>query len=68
MERFAYEMVRPFLKLPHPAYRVLSNELYVTAGQILQFGFTGVIELTQKRGFVFKCCRDYLANTKERLE
>lgn len=65
MEKFAYEMARPLLIVPHPAYRVLSNELYQKAGELLVKGFSGVVEFVQNRGYVFKCSRDYKVLSQE---
>lgn len=42
----------PVLIVPHPAYRCLTNDLYTKAGTMLATGFTGVVELLQKRGAV----------------
>jgi hypothetical protein len=43
---------RQLMILPHPAYRVLTNSLYEKAGALLLAGFTGIVELVQKKGFV----------------
>lgn len=42
----------PLLIVPHPAYRVVTNELYRQAGIFLSSGFEGVLELRQCRGAV----------------
>jgi len=34
----------PVLQLPHPAYRVVTNRLFKQAGELLQTGFSGVVE------------------------
>lgn len=40
---------RQWMKLPHPAYRVLTNSLYEAAGAMLEAGFIGIAELEQER-------------------
>lgn len=42
----------PLLLLPHPTYRVVTNALYERAGNILNEGFAGVVQLHQKKGSV----------------
>lgn len=43
---------QPLLILPHPTYRPVTNQLYQQAGQLINNGFQGIIELKQRRGFV----------------
>lgn len=43
---------RPFMIVPHPAYRCLTNELYRQAGELLAEGFIGTVEYSQLRGAV----------------
>lgn len=40
----------PTLMIPHPACRVLQNDLYRYAGRLLADGFTGRVRLDQERG------------------
>lgn len=40
----------PTLMIPHPACRVLQNDLYRYAGQLLAEGFLGRVRLDQERG------------------
>ena len=47
----------PLLIVPHPAYRVVTNELYKQAGSLLSTGFTGIVELKQGRGSVLTITR-----------
>lgn len=44
----------PHLILPHPAYRVVTNELFREAHSILLEGFEGKVKLTQKKGKVLR--------------
>ena len=39
----------PMLFLPHPAYRVVTNDLYQKAGRMISKGVTGVVELKQEK-------------------
>ena len=40
----------PVLQLPHPAYRLVTNELYEQAGSMIREGIWGIIKLQQGRG------------------
>jgi hypothetical protein len=40
----------PLLIIPHPAHRLVTNDLYRRAGELLVEGFEGVITLEQKKG------------------
>ncbi len=42
----------PLLCLPHPAYRFVTNELFLKAGLLLKSGFTGVVTLRQDKFFI----------------
>lgn len=42
----------PLLAVPHPAYRVVTNELYTQAGLILRTGLSERVALRQKRGHI----------------
>jgi hypothetical protein len=44
--------VVPLMVVPHPAYRLLTDDLYWEAGQILRAGLVGCRELRQERGEV----------------
>lgn len=44
----------PLLAIPHPAFRLLKNELYIRAGELLRDGFEGEIELRQGRESVLE--------------
>ncbi len=40
----------PVLVIPHPAFRVVTNDLFVSAGKMLNDGFSGRVEIRQARG------------------
>jgi hypothetical protein len=44
----------PLLLLPHPAYRLVSNDLFFKAGHLLSEGFSGIIELVQIKGSIIR--------------
>jgi hypothetical protein len=50
---FPYELT-PCMMLPHPAFRLLTNGLYVQARQILSEGWHGIVELKQLKGEICK--------------
>lgn len=43
---------KPVLAIPHPAFRVVTNQLFVTAAKTINDGFTGVVRLRQLKGEV----------------
>lgn len=42
----------PTLVLPHPTYRLLTNELYLRASNLLIAGFTETVKLSQRKGVI----------------
>ena len=44
----------PVLQLPHPAHRLVTNDLYVRAGQMVRDGFWGIICLKQGPGEILE--------------
>lgn len=44
--------LKPLLILPHPAHRLVTNDLYRVAGCLIVAGFEGVVEIAQKRKHV----------------
>ncbi len=40
--------VQPLLILPHPVYRLVTNNIYIEAGKLLEEGLSGVINKKEK--------------------
>lgn len=40
------------LILPHPAHRIVTNQLYEKAGLLLKRGFRGQVQIKQEKGYV----------------
>jgi hypothetical protein len=45
---------KPILAIPHPAFRVVTNQLFITAADVVERGFKGIVRLHQLKGEV-KC-------------
>ncbi len=45
---------KPVLAIPHPSYRVVTNDLFIAAAHAINKGVTGVIKLRQLKGMIKK--------------
>jgi hypothetical protein len=47
-------LFEPLLITPHPAYRVVTNELWTEVSMLVAFGFQGTLRLEQGRGKIVR--------------
>lgn len=52
MNQLRKEFTQPWMALPHPAYRIVTNALFTKALTLLKKGFKGTIVFTQARAGV----------------